>query len=445
MTLSTSLAVLVVLSSLLCGFEATFLESLMPGAALPGPICVGQSSLSQGSCRLPADCKAAAGFLDGTQACPLPAGSACCVPSVKCGASANLNNTAFSNAGYPNSTSETSQCSITINILNPLVKLLRLDFDEFVIAQPNSNGECAQDKLIIDGAADQQGVLPLCGDLTGQHLYIQIAEGRNKVVVQIITSGAGERTWFVRAAMIEDTNPTLPPAGCRQYFWGKLEGKFSSLNFNGNGTTKSTLAGAKYAACFRSEAGYCRLQFEPETFKLAPHQRTERDAEPGNYYGQPAAQPWQPMQPAQHGYQPQPAHSAYPAPAQPSHPQYQQPIQPSYQSPPMNQAEPAKPIMPLPAGEPTSTSAPNATVNGTNPSPIPAEGSQTPANCVGRDRIGLPPSKQESSDRSIFCNDDFNGGKSYPASEAPFNVYYESATGNRHGLGFILKYTHLVC
>jgi len=277
--------------------------------------------------------------------------------------------------------------------------------------------------------------------LSGQHVYIQVAEGRTNVVLSIVTSGTSERTWFIRVALIEDTNPTLPPAGCRQYYWGKLEGKLVSLNFNANGTTKSTLAGVKYAACFRSEAGYCRLQFEPETFKLANRQPAKREAEAGqgHYYGQ--AQPAQMYQPAP--YQPQPAPHYQPA-YQQNQPIYQAP-QAAPQPAPVQPSQPSQPVMPLVPFGSATTLAPNTTANATNVAGGVVTDLPQTKGCAGKDKVGLPPSNQPNSDTSIFCDDDFNKGKPYPASEAPFNVYYESGTGDRHGLGYILKFSHLVC
>lgn len=84
-----------------------------------------------------------------------------------CGGTTSQNETIFVNPQYPNAENGTYTCQVTIEkTLN--VCQLRLDFDEFKLAQPDENGLCTTDSFMVRTTVGER--LPiLCGDNAKQH------------------------------------------------------------------------------------------------------------------------------------------------------------------------------------------------------------------------------------------------------------------------------------
>ena len=136
-------------------------------------------------------------------------------------------------------------CIFTLQRNNVVQKFpicqIRLDFDEFILAPP-FNGTCGHrtDSFVISGVTNFNATgLPshgLCGDLTGQHMYIDVnPEDLSKPLLLIVNTAneqSLERKWSIRIQQIPCHSPFKAPSGCLQYFTGP-EGTVESLNFRG--------------------------------------------------------------------------------------------------------------------------------------------------------------------------------------------------------------------
>ncbi|KAJ8970577.1 hypothetical protein NQ314_001101 [Rhamnusium bicolor] len=83
---------------------------------------------------------------------------------------------------------------------------VRLDFLSLTLAQPNDNGTCVTDALIVTGGASNVPVI--CGENSGQHIYVNF-NGASDIVISISTSGAlASRAWNIKVAQIGCNCPT---------------------------------------------------------------------------------------------------------------------------------------------------------------------------------------------------------------------------------------------
>merc|ERR1712001_650566 len=121
---------------------------------------------------------------------------------------------------------------------------------------------------------------PLCGTLTGQHIYVE--QGTSSTATSLGFTLGSKTTGFmykIKVSQIECSNLSLPPHDCGQYFTG-VSGTFKSYNY-----PTSMLALADYGICFRKERGYCAISYGPNNnaagltvFDLNPSIGTETTA-----------------------------------------------------------------------------------------------------------------------------------------------------------------------
>ena len=84
-----------------------------------------------------------------------------------CGGTTNQNETTFVNPQYPKGENGTDTCQVTIEKANNVCQL-RLDFEDFTLAQPDENGLCTTDSFMVRTTVGER--LPiLCGENSGQH------------------------------------------------------------------------------------------------------------------------------------------------------------------------------------------------------------------------------------------------------------------------------------
>lgn len=71
------------------------------------------------------------------------------------------------NPQYPKGENGTDTCQVTIEKANNVCQL-RLDFEDFTLAQPDENGLCTTDSFMVRTTVGER--LPiLCGENSGQH------------------------------------------------------------------------------------------------------------------------------------------------------------------------------------------------------------------------------------------------------------------------------------
>ena len=189
----------------------------------------------------------------------------CCVVSKTCGGSSSTNNTYLEQT----TTTVAASCSYTICPISTDICGIRIEFETFVMAGASSStftkGDCVDDSLVVSSPG-APAAPRVCGTLSGQHMYLPYASSCHTFTASIgATDTSTSRSWSMRVAQIECTNPLLPPSGCLQYMTGTT-GYIQSFGWNGNdaGTTVSTAAhqnNQRYSICFRREEGYCSMEY----------------------------------------------------------------------------------------------------------------------------------------------------------------------------------------
>ncbi|XP_013775019.2 uncharacterized protein LOC106459893 [Limulus polyphemus] len=225
--------------------------------------CVGSNGL-EGVCMSDTACSIRGGASIGS--CASGSG-VCCLDKMTCGNTTFRNETLFVNPSFPFYGEDgTNTCQMTIKNINNICQM-RLDFLEFNIAQPDRNGRCTTDSFIVGSSIGERYPI-LCGENSGQHMYIDMGRSRssNPIVLSVITNGNKmTRTWRIKISMIRCKSLELAPTGCLQYYQ-KPSDVVRSFNWGlptiGNVRYLSNL---RYTVCLRVEENFCSIKWETET------------------------------------------------------------------------------------------------------------------------------------------------------------------------------------
>ncbi|XP_050301592.1 uncharacterized protein LOC126739816 [Anthonomus grandis grandis] len=197
----------------------------------------------------------------------------CCLIQRTCGQTSAYNNTYFSNSGFPSTFNGDGSCTFTIEACPGNSCQVRIDFLNFILAQPDGNGNCVDDSMVVTGSGEDVPII--CGDNSGQHIYLNFV-GNNSITITITTSSTVdlERSYNFLITQIACDCPTLAPAGCLQYYT-ELTNTVRSFNYGtqingavvsyGNGTTVAgtrQLANTNYGICVYMQPGYCSIQWD---------------------------------------------------------------------------------------------------------------------------------------------------------------------------------------
>ncbi|XP_030765764.1 uncharacterized protein LOC115889828 [Sitophilus oryzae] len=214
------------------------------------------------------------GYIGGIQSgsCTSNGIGRCCLLYRTCGQSSAYNNTYFVSDDYPNTFNDETSCTFTIEPCPGTSCQARVDFLNFVLSQPDGNGNCIYDSMVITGSG---GNIPvICGENSGQHIYLTFV-GNNSITITISTSSSVdlERSFNLKVTQIACDCPTLAPPGCLQYYTD-LSATVRSFNYgtqiNGavityaNSTTVAgtrQLANTNYGVCIQMQPGYCSIQW----------------------------------------------------------------------------------------------------------------------------------------------------------------------------------------
>ncbi|KAK7065722.1 hypothetical protein SK128_011714 [Halocaridina rubra] len=132
----------------------------------------------------------------------------------------------------------------------------------FKLAGPEA-GSCLKDRLIVSGQNINAFIPKICGENSGQHMYIDVDTVSGPIELSINTVGqAIERSWEIEVSQIACNSPLRPPANCLQYYTG-TRGSFSSFNYFTKGNSQY-LNNMNYAVCLRKEAGFCSVVYSNE-------------------------------------------------------------------------------------------------------------------------------------------------------------------------------------
>ncbi|CAG9863008.1 unnamed protein product [Phyllotreta striolata] len=148
-------------------------------------------------------------------------------------------------------------CSFTIQKIDANVCQVRIDFLTLKLAQPDANGICNTDALIVTGGASTVPIL--CGENSGQHMYVDF-NGNTNIVISIGTSGASGRSWNIKVTQINCNCPYRAPSGCLQYY-NSITGVVRSFNYGAAATQDGTrqLSNENYGICIATITGYCGI------------------------------------------------------------------------------------------------------------------------------------------------------------------------------------------
>ncbi|KAG5898250.1 hypothetical protein JTB14_029628 [Gonioctena quinquepunctata] len=232
--------------------------------------CTSSSNLD-GTCYRRLQCSNIDGSASGTCASGI---GVCCVILRTCGESSSYNSTYFTNEVYPAAETSSTRCTMTIERCNADICQVRIDFRNFILAQPNATGVCDTDALFVTGGAGSVPVI--CGDNTGQHIYVDFNgdDDINLVITTSASSASLGRIWNFEVTQIACTCPTRAPSGCLQ-FYNTTSGTVASFNYGvGSNVIDSTtglpgtrqLVNQNYGICVNMLPGYCSIQWSSNGF-----------------------------------------------------------------------------------------------------------------------------------------------------------------------------------
>jgi len=213
-----------------------------------------------GTCFTSTECEEKNGRAEGN--CASGFGICCVFTKETCGEKVNQNSTYIRNEDYPTAVTTAGSCEYEVEKCDENVCTLRLDFEEFTLdswaatASDDSGYICSDTFVVSD--LDTGAVVPtICGENTGQHMFIDLGKGSSSGAKLTFTFGAGtsvtDRLFEIRVTQLYCDNPSRPPEGCLQYFVG-TEGRLKSFNWDGgNGHLESQA----YTMCIRQEKGFC--------------------------------------------------------------------------------------------------------------------------------------------------------------------------------------------
>ncbi|KRT81446.1 CUB domain-containing protein [Oryctes borbonicus] len=205
------------------------------------------------------------GYTSGTCASKL---GVCCIVQLRCGTSSSLNNTYFVNTGFPAPTYASTSCMHTIKRCNSNICQVRIDFLTLTLAQPSADGNCATDAINIVGGAST--IPPLCGENSGQHIYLNFnGDADINIIITTSSSATIARSWNIKIAQIACDCPTVAPAGCLMYYnsgSGTIKsfnyGITASSNLKANGLPGSReIANLRYGVCIGTQPGFCSIRW----------------------------------------------------------------------------------------------------------------------------------------------------------------------------------------
>jgi len=230
----------------------------------------------QGVCVTAQECDDKGGDKDGNCAAGF---GACCVLTLSGtdtapGGTVTENCTFIQNVDYPSAEVNTRTYSYMVTKCSSEICQVRLDFLVANLAQPvAATGSCAGDDrdriTLAPGGNDP--VRTLCGDLTGQHVYMDVSPANtNAATITIIAdadaAAGGTKNWRIKVSQIECDSEYRAPDGCFQYFFENVN---TIMTFNYDGATAransdgGVLSGLDYRICIKKNAGMCSIEYTP--------------------------------------------------------------------------------------------------------------------------------------------------------------------------------------
>jgi len=256
------------------------LAALFPRRDEPSPRCRTSSTemYTHGVCEPLGSC-ALRGQSYGS--CGMGLGS-CCVYSKKCNDTTDEYVSHFMNPSFTTVDYGYGECKLTVKARHSNICQYRIDFEEFNLLQPDSDSRCTRDFAGISGGSD---VPKLCGDLSGQHMYVNVKPGYNIfLTIDTSTNHAMARKWNIKITQIACNSPNKAPAGCLQ-FHNMTSGTIRSFNFKSSSDSDSyenrQIQNTKYGICINTKVDYCSVTWRQSnraegTFSLTGDARASK-------------------------------------------------------------------------------------------------------------------------------------------------------------------------
>jgi len=149
---------------------------------------------------------------------------------------------------------------------------LKVEFITVQLLNPDAaTGTCGEEAISVTTPARNPGagfgIENLCGVLTGQHIFVDVAPGTGAMAMtlNIDTSAvSGDRMWKILVRQIQCDDVNRPPGGCLQYHTG-LSGQLTSFNGARTGDAHQMIQNQNYKICIKRGAGMCGVTYREAT------------------------------------------------------------------------------------------------------------------------------------------------------------------------------------
>merc|ERR1739838_1189506 len=148
---------------------------------------------------------------------------------------------------------------------------IKVEFITVQLNNPSDVGVCGEERISVTTPARNPGagfgVENLCGVLTGQHIFVDVAPavGAMAMTLNIDTSGVSfDRMWKILVRQIQCDDVNRPPGGCLQYHTG-LSGQLTSFNGARTGDAHQMIQNQNYKICIKRAAGMCGVTYREAT------------------------------------------------------------------------------------------------------------------------------------------------------------------------------------
>ncbi|XP_071538252.1 uncharacterized protein [Panulirus ornatus] len=226
--------------------------------------CTSKSDNSSGTCTSRGECTSKGGRADGSCANGF---AVCCVYEKRCGSIVVQNNTYLLNDAYPDTFMDIDNCQYTIEKINSGVCQVRLDFLNMRLQGPDNTSQCSHDTFTFVGTAGANPTV-ICGDNSGQHMYLDLAGGTGAARINIATTtNTFSRSWRIKVTQIPCISDSRAPPHCLQYYT-QYSGTINSFNYQETAGVQQ-LAGQQYTTCIRTREGFCGIKYTADHFSLS--------------------------------------------------------------------------------------------------------------------------------------------------------------------------------
>jgi len=246
--------------------------------SFPNNVCNSSQDLMQGVCLSPRECSERGGLSEGSCASGF---GACClfISSMKTtgGGVAHLDTKVgyLQNPAYPQEDTGALMQMVQLVPATDSVCQLRIDLVDFELDGGSAiDKPCDRDSVTVMGTGGLSlGIGPLCGDNSGQHLYLPVQGARGgPASLRIHTQARGADfsqgyKWNIRVTQIDCSNEEerhlVAPEGCAQYF-REAAGNIRSFNFDGTARHQYS-PGLNYAICLKRPQSACQVTYRRDT------------------------------------------------------------------------------------------------------------------------------------------------------------------------------------